>query len=73
MSEIIEVVRIEIAKMTPQDGDTIVLKLSNYDNFLVSRIESMLKDLNSNYPNLKFMIMGVNDKIEIIKKELQDA
>jgi hypothetical protein len=69
----IEVIKIEIGKMTPQEGDTIVLKLANFEKFQASKINSMMQSLKENYPGLKFIIIGANDNIEILKKELKHA
>lgn len=73
MNQAVEVIKIEIAKMSPQEGDTIVLKLQNYENFTTSRIQSMTTHFKETYPNLKFMVMGIDDKIEILNKVVKET
>jgi hypothetical protein len=69
MNQSIEVIKIEIAKMSPQDGDTIVLKLHNFKNMPVSRMNAMTDTFKKTYPNLKFLIIDAQDEIEIMKRE----
>lgn len=69
MSEAYKVINVEISKMKLNDGDTIVIRLSGFKFYTMSKLKGMLEELKEHYPNNKVMILDIDDKVTILEKK----